>query len=236
MGDRHAGLTLFMAAAFFLEGLSRPRGMVIILAANLLNFGLNWLMIYGNWVLPDGRGRRAATSITRWAMFFAIAAYIWFGLDHAHFGMRERMTGQWSVAKRLMALGAPFGFGIGLETTAFAAIATFAGWLGELPLAAYHTAINFNALIYMLALGLAAATAVRVGNAIGRGDPRGMRAAGWGGTGLVLVPMGLAALLVLAFPETVIGFYTNDPTEILDALAALAVIAAVCIWDGVRRF
>ncbi len=231
------GLTLYMAAAFFLEGLSRPRaGMAVMLLANLLNAGLNWLMIYGNWgFAADGAaGAALATSITRWAMFFAIAGYIWFGLDHARYGLRERIAGRWPVAKRLMALGAPFGFGIGLETTAFAAIATFAGWLGELPLAAYHTAINFNALIYMLALGLSTATAVRVGNAIGREDPAGMRTAGWVGTGLVVLPMGLAAFFVWAFPETVIGFYTNDPTVIPYALAALAVVPAVCISDGVQ--
>jgi MATE family multidrug resistance protein len=231
------GLTLFMAAGFFLEGLSRPRaGMVVIVAANLLNFALNWLMVYGNWGFEatGAAGAALATSITRWAMFVALAAWLWFGVDHARYGLRERMAGQWTIARRLMTLGAPFGLGIGLETLAFAAIATFAGWLGPLPLAAYHTAINFNALIYMLALGLSTATAVRVGNAIGRGDAHGMRVAGWVGAGLVLLPMCLAALLVLAFPESVVGFYTNDPAVVPYALAALAIIPAVCIGDGVQ--
>jgi MATE family multidrug resistance protein len=231
------GLTLFMAASFFLEGLSRPRaGMIVMLGANLLNFVLNWLLIYGHAGLPEmgAAGAALATSITRWAMFVAIALYIWFGIDHARYGMREGTGGDWRTAKRLMALGAPFGLGIGIETTAFATIATFAGWLGDLPLAAYHMAINFNALIYMLALGLSTATAVRVGNAIGRGDATGMRRAGWVGTGLVLVPMSAAALLVAVLPETVVGFYTTDPAVIPFALAALAIIPAVCISDGVQ--
>jgi MATE family multidrug resistance protein len=231
------GLTLFMAASFFLEGLSRPRaGMIVMLGANLLNFALNWLLIYGHAGFPEmgAAGAALATSITRWAMFVAIALYIWFGIDHARYGMREGTGGDWRIAKRLMALGAPFGLGIGIETTAFATIATFAGWLGNLPLAAYHTAINFNALIYMLALGLSTATAVRVGNAIGRGDATGMRMAGWVGTGLVLVPMSAAALLVAVLPETVVGFYTTDPAVIPFALAALAIIPAVCISDGVQ--
>lgn len=231
------GLTLYMAAAFYLEGLSRPRaGMVVMLLANLLNVALNWVLVFGHFGLPamDAAGSALATSITRWAMFVAIALYIWFGLDHQRYGIRAKLKGQFHIAKRLATLGAPFGFGIGLETTAFAAITLFAGKLGPLPLTAYHTAINFNALIYMLALGVATATAVRVGNAIGRDDPEGMRMAGWVGTCLVVVPMGLAALFVVAFPETVIGFYTNDPTVVPYALAALAVIPAVCISDGVQ--
>lgn len=231
------GLTLYMAAAFYLEGLSRPRaGMIVMLLANLLNVALNWLLVFGHAGLPamDAAGSALATSITRWAMFIAIIGYIWFGLDHDRYGIRAKLKGQLHIAKRLVTLGAPFGFGIGLETTAFAAIALFAGKLGPLPLTAYHTAINFNALIYMLALGLSTATAVRVGNAIGRDDPAGMRMAGWVGTCLVVVPMGLAALFVVLFPETVIGFYTNDPTVVPYALAALAVIPAVCISDGVQ--
>ena len=231
------GLTLYMAASFFLEGLSRPRaGMVVLLGANLLNAALNWLLVFGHAGFPvmGAAGAGLATAITYWAMFAAIAGYLWFGIDHRRYGIRARVAGQFGIAKRLVSLGAPFALGIGLETTAFASIATFAGWLGPLPLAAYHTAINFNALIYMLALGLATATAVRVGNAIGRDDAAGMRTAGWVGTCLVVVPMGLAALVVLTFPETVIDFYTNDPTVVPYALAALAVIPAVCISDGVQ--
>ena len=233
------GLTLYMAAGFFLEGLSRPRaGMVVTLSATVFDFLLNWLFVFGHLDLgPSFEGAAGAaltTSITRWTMFFAIAAYIWFGIDPVRYGIRQRIAGQWRVARRLVALGAPFAIGIGLESTAFATIATFAGWLGEGPLAAYHTAINFNALVYMLALGLSTATAVRVGNAIGRGDQRGMRIAGWTGTGLVLVPMVAASIFVLVAPETLIGFYTNDPFVVPFALAAIAVIPAVCISDGVQ--
>ena len=231
------GLTLYMAASFYLEGLSRPRaGMIVMLLANLLNVALNWVLVFGHLGFPamDAAGSALATSITRWAMFIAIIGYIWFGLDHQRYGIRAKLKGQLHIAKRLVTLGAPFGFGIGLETTAFAALLLFAGNLGPLPTSAYHTAMNFNALIYMLALGVATATAVRVGNAIGRDDPVGMRTAGWVGTCLVVVPMGLAALFVVAFPEAVIGFYTNDPIVVPYALAALAVIPAVCVTDGVQ--
>jgi len=231
------GLTLYMATAFFLEGLSRPRaGMVVMLGANLLNFALNWLLIYGHLGLPamGAGGAALATSITRWAMFVAIIAYVWWGIDHSRYGLKQPLAGNWRVAGRLMALGAPFAFGIGLESSSFATIATFAGWLGELPLAAYQIGINFNALVYMLALGLSTATAVRVGNAIGRDDPHGMRMAGWIGTALVLVPMFAAALLVLLAPNLIVGAYTTDATVVPFALAAMAVVPLVCIADGVQ--
>jgi MATE family multidrug resistance protein len=230
-------LTLYMAASFFLEGLSRPRaGMVVMLGANLLNILLNWLLIYGHAGLPamGAEGAALATSITRWAMCAAIFAYVWFGIDHKRYGVRHALAGHWHMAGRLMALGAPFAIGIGLESTAFATIATFAGWLGDLPLAAYQIAINYNALVYMLALGLSTATAVRVANAIGREDPKGMRTAGWVGTGLVLVPMIAAALILLVATETVVGFYTTDAAVVPFALAAMLVVPAICITDGVQ--
>ena len=52
------------------------------------------------------------------------------------------------------------------------------------------------ALIYMLAIGLATATAVRVGNAVGRGDRPALARAGWVGLGLgILIMVALMPVL-----------------------------------------
>ena len=48
-------------------------------------------------------------------------------------------------------------------------------------------AINIASLFFMIPLGLAMAITVRVGNAVGRGDERGVRYAGFCGIGLTLV-------------------------------------------------
>src|SRR5205085_11085522 len=50
------------------------------------------------------------------------------------------------------------------------------GWLGNDSIAAYQQAINVNAFVFMLALGLQTATCVRVAVAVGRND---RYASGW---------------------------------------------------------
>jgi MATE family multidrug resistance protein len=76
----------------------------------------------------------------------------------------------------------------------------------------------------MVPLGIAMATTVRVGHAVGRGDPQGVRDAGLVGLGLTLVAQGVSALLMLTIPERIAGLYTIDSTVI--ALAAQLLILA----------
>ena len=61
------------------------------------------------------------------------------------------------------------------ETFAFAALAQAAGLLGATALAAYTMLHNIEATVFMIALGLSVATAVRVGQAVGARRPRTRR-------------------------------------------------------------
>jgi MATE family multidrug resistance protein len=128
------------------------------------------------------------------------------------------MAGHWRLQARLVRLSWPIAVSFGLEHGAFFAAATFAGWLGAVPLAAYQIVLNTMGLIYMLAIGLATATAVRVGNAVGRNDRPGLARAGWVGLGIGIVVM-LALMPVLyRSRRLIVAVYTDDP-----AVAAIAV-------------
>ncbi|HBT43877.1 MAG TPA: MATE family efflux transporter, partial [Rhodospirillaceae bacterium] len=62
---------IFLTTNFFLEGLRRPLpGMVLMLLANLLNVGLNWVFVYGTGPVPPmgAEGAAWATTIVRWAL------------------------------------------------------------------------------------------------------------------------------------------------------------------------
>ena len=65
----------------------------------------------------------------------------------------------------------PFAVSQGLETSAFQGLTLFCGWLGRHRLAAYQIAINVTGLAFMATVGLATATAVRVGRGIGASNP-----------------------------------------------------------------
>jgi MATE family, multidrug efflux pump len=231
------GLLLYVATSSFLEGISRPKpGMVIALAANLVNVGLNWAMIYGHLGLPamGAEGAVLATSITRWAMFAAILVYVLRMKDHAAYGVLAPLGGHYGQMRKLLALGTPLALSIGFESSTFTAAATFAGWLGPTPLAAYQIAINFNSLVFMLAIGLSTATAVRVANAVGRGDAVGMRRAGWVGTALVVPTMLLGTGILVGMPDWVAHIYTDDAAVVLLTLPLFAITAWLCLADGLQ--
>jgi MATE family multidrug resistance protein len=231
------GILLYAATSGFLEGISRPRpGMIVTIIANLVNAGLNWIMIHGHWGLPamGAEGAVLATSITRWLMFFVLAGYVLTMRDHAFFGVRAAFKGTFDQLMPMLRLGMPLALSVAFESAAFAAAATFAGWLGETALAAYQIVLNFNALVYMLALGLATATAVRVANAHGRRDATGMARAGWVGASLVFPSMFGATLLLLLAPHWVVSLYSEDTEIQALALRLMAISAWFLLADGTQ--
>ncbi len=237
LGPGMPGMFLFVATSFFLEGIGRPRpGMVVSLGANVLNAALCWVLVYGAFGLPPmgAAGAALALSITRWAMFVALAAYVFAMPDARRYGATAPLAGHAGTLVKLLRLGAPLALAIGLETTAFANSVTFAGLLGAVPLAAIQIALNVSALVYMLSLGLSTATAVRVANAVGRGDPVGLRRAGWVGTGIVLAVMVVAGAAIALARWPIAALYTDDAAVLALTAGALAIVATYVIVDGAQ--
>ncbi|MFP4271203.1 MAG: MATE family efflux transporter, partial [Alphaproteobacteria bacterium] len=204
-------MLLFTATSLYLEGLGRPRpGMVVMLSANLVNAGLNALFLFGWWGLPEGNaaGAALATSLTRYLMAATLVGYV-LALGVPSLPGRGLFHDARHQAMKLVRLGLPVAGANALESSAFTTMSMFAGWLGTLPAAAYLVCLNFSALVYMLAIGLGTATAVRVGHAVGRRDAAAVPLAGWTGVGLGLAIMGAIAPLVLAFRAEIAAFYTG---------------------------
>jgi MATE family multidrug resistance protein len=228
------GLLLFSATSALLEGISRPRaGMLVMLAANLVNLALNALLIFGPWQL-GAIGAALATTITRWLMFVALAADVLTMADRRRFGIAAPLAGHWRLERQLLRLGWPMALSFALEHAAFGIASVFAGWLGAVPLAAYQIVLNVMSVIYMLAIGLAVATGVRVGNAVGRGDPAGVAQAGWTGLALAgLLMLGLMPLMYLASPA-IARTYSAEPAVLALAAPGLAIASWLLLVDALQ--
>ena len=174
-------ILLYVATSFFLEGIGRPvPGMVIIIGANVLNVGLNWLLIVGHGGLPalGAEGAAIATSIVRWCMFAAAALYVLRYVNRRRFGITAASDPAQRLGPRMRRIGLPMGIAHGLEASAFAVMTLFAGLLGAAEVGGYSIPMNLLALAFMGGIGLSTAASVRVGNAVGRGaGPGGSRSA-----------------------------------------------------------
>ncbi len=227
-------ILMFSATTLFLEGLGRSvPGMAVMVLANLVNLGLNWLLMFGPWEL-GAAGAALATSLTRWLMLAALAGYLLLmpGRERYRIGLLAPLAGHWRIEARLLRLGWPMALSFGLETGAFFAAATFAGWQGASALAAWQIVLNTMALIYMLAIGLATATAVRVGNAIGRRDRAAMASAGWLGLGIGVAIMLALLPLLHGASAPIVRLYTADPAVIAIAAPGLALGAWILVADA----
>ena len=229
------GILLYIASGFFLEGLGRPKpGMVIALSANLLNAALNWILIEGNLGAPamGAAGAMLATTTSHWVMFLVIAAYILRLPDAARLGVTGPLRGLVPVWGKLLRIGLPPAVAVGCESGTFTVVVFFAGRLGETALAAYQAVHNVTTFVFMLAIGLGTATAVRVANAVGREDRAGLAAAGWAGLGLVVAMM-LAIGLLIGLFETPLALVFNDEPEVVAIMVlGLSVIPVLALVDG----
>jgi MATE family multidrug resistance protein len=228
-------IVLFAVTTFFLEAMHRPGpGMFIMLAANVVNIGLNWLFIYGHWGLPalGAEGAALATSIVRWLMFLSLLGYVLAMREGDCLGIRGAIAEGWDKARRIRRLGYPIGFAYFLEAAAMGGVMMMAGRLGIASAAGYQIAMNLVAFVFMLTLGFATAANVRVGNAVGRADRRAMAEAGWVAVGIITVTMLLFAVLFFTLSETLATLYTDDVAVRALAASVIAVAGVAILSDG----
>jgi MATE family multidrug resistance protein len=239
------GQLLFLTANMVLEATGRPRpGMAIMLAANLLNLGLDGVFVlgWGGLVEPGGATTAMATSsLARWFTFVAAMAVLFAGAarDGDRHGIRASLA-RWvrsaatlggTDGATIRRIGLPMGLGQGVESAAFTSLIFFAGVLGTATIAAHQTTMTVMALVYMNAVGMGGAASIRVGNAVGRRFRTDLSRAGWSAIGLgflFALPWGL----VMAFvPGRIAALFVEDPDVVAIATGTLRIAGLLVAFD-----
>ena len=121
-----------------------------------------------------------------------------------------------------------------LEYGAFAAVTLLAGRLDPTTLAAHQIVVNVSGLTFMVPLGISAAGAVRVGQAVGRRDAPGASAAGWSAIALGTGVMTASAVVFLTAPRLILGVFTPDAQVVGIGLTLIFVAALFQVFDGLQ--
>jgi len=212
------------------DGLGHTRpSMVLGLSGLLLNIPLNYIFIYGKFGLPamGGVGCGWATGLVMGFMLLGMLLWVrW-----APYYQPSRLFShfewpQWAVLRRLLAIGVPIGVAVFAESSIFAVIALLIGGLGATVVAGHQIALNFSSLVFMLPYSLGMAVTVRVGQALGRGQPRAARFAAGVGIAAALGYACLSASLMLLLREDIARIYSPDP-KVIAAAAMLMVYSAL---------
>src|SRR5207247_6318718 len=96
------------------------------------------------------------------------------------------------------------------------------GRLDPAALAAHQIAMTVATVTYMVPLGISGAAAVRVGQALGRGDTRAAAHSGWTAIALGAGFMTLAGLVLLLAPRLVVRMLTPDGGGMRRGLSVVA--------------
>lgn len=232
------GVFGYLAMRFMTEGVGWTRPIMYAAAVGLVvNVFGNWVLMYGNLGFPrlGAAGCGMASAIAMWCMFATMLIYLWRSPRYARFALWARFEGpRWPVQREILGLGLPIAASVEAEVGLFAGVAVIMATLGATQVAAHQVAINYATLMFMVPLAFHSATTIRVGQALGRGEARRARRAGWTGIGLCGLFMLASAVVLLLFRDRIAAFYTSDP-ELLPLAAALLTMAMVFqLSDGLQ--
>ena len=236
-------LTLYFCMRYLSDGLhwTLPT-MVLGFGGLLLLLPLGYALTFGRLGLPElgAQGLGLASAIVMWAQALSFALYLSRARRFADLCLFEgffatRNRPRWAPIRELLKTGLPIGVTVTMEGSLFIVTALLIGHLGAVPAAAHQIAINVASLCFMVPMGLAEATTVRVGNALGRGlGAYGVRRAAFAGLALVLATQSLSALALLLGSHAIVGVYTGE-TAVAGLAASLLLLAAIFqLPDGVQ--
>jgi multidrug resistance protein, MATE family len=231
-------LLLYFALRRYLQAMNHTTPiMFALVTANLVNLAGNWILVYGHLGARamGAEGSGWATCISRVYMIVILAVYTLYDAIVNHTGlMHAPLLPDLTRIRALVKLGFPAAMQLSIEVGVFAAATALIGTLDPLSLAAHQIAINTASLTYMVPLGISSAAAVRVGQALGRGDISAANRAGWTAIGLGAAFMAAAGLVMITFPAYVARVFTTDQAVIRTAVTLLAVAAAFQLFDGIQ--
>ena len=232
-------LLVFTAMRRYLQalGLVRPI-MATVISANLVNAFACWVLVFGHLGAPalgpagvgmgderlaplHGRLPRRVHRRPRSGAIRPASA-------------RLSLAPAWDHLRTLARLGLPAALQMLAEVGVFSVVTTLAARFDPAVLAAHQIALNSAAFTFMVPLGISSAAAVRVGQALGRGDLEGARRAGWTAFAVTIAFMSTTALAFLLVPETILRVFTSDTGVLASGVALLFIAAVFQLFDGTQ--
>jgi MATE family multidrug resistance protein len=216
--------------------------LIVTLLGVIANAVLNYGLILGGFGLPALGlvGAGLGSSLVNVLMFLIMAAILLWHKDFRRYRLFGRFwRADWPRYRTMVRLGLPIGMTMGFEASVFSAAIFLMGLISTASVAAHAIALQIASITFMVPLGLAQATTVRVGIGYGRKDEVMIREAGWAGFVLGVGFMSLTALAMWAFPSAMIELFI-DPNrpgsgEVIALAVSFLLVAAVFqVVDGAQ--
>ncbi|ART99528.1 MATE family efflux transporter [Yoonia vestfoldensis] len=223
-------VALLMVIAQVLNAMDRPwtaAGFAFL--AVVLNIPLNYLLIWGVGDWP-GLGLIGAGLASLIAETLALLVAISWLARHGLLRARPDPA----LRRRLARDGLPLAIGYTGEGAAFAVIGLMLGIFGATALAANQIVQAVGGVLYMLPLGMAAAVAIRIGQASGSGDPTRLRPIAIAAIGVVTTWMIAVTITLILSGSRIAAALSTDSAVVALATAMFVIVALIQVADGVQ--
>ena len=231
-------LALYFCFRYLSEGIAwTPPTMLFGIAGLAVLTPLGYVLMFGAGPVPEmgAAGLGYATALVLWLQALGFLGYLRWSRRFEDLELFARLDPpDWTVIRQLLALGLPMGVSIFMEGSLFVATALLIGRLGALDVAAHQIALNVASVCFMLPLGIAMATTVRVGHAAGAGDLPAVRWAAGAGFALGALTQTVAALILVFAGAWISAFYTKDPAVAALAISLMRYAAVFQFPDGIQ--
>ncbi len=229
-------LLVFTVFRRYLQAMNVVRPMLVIaIVANVINGVADWALVFGHLGLPalGVPGSAYATLASRLFMVVSLGAVL--------VARERRLPELWHRVtfspdlprmRALVVVGLPAALQIMLEVGVFAAMSLLASSIAPQAVAASQIVLNIAAFVFMVPYGLSSAAAVRVGQAVGRGDRQGIRRAGWSALALGWAFALVMSSAFLIVPEWFLRLFTTDAAVLATGTVLLGICAAFQPFDA----
>jgi MATE family multidrug resistance protein len=233
----------YQALRSFAASLGKPTATLwVMLASIVFNGVVGYGLIFGHFGLPrlGLMGSGLATAGSSIFSFVAMLVVIWATPTLRQYRIFRRAHRPVSVkARELVRLGAPIGVTMIFEAMLFNTMTLVMGTFGAVAVAAHQIALNFASITFMVPLGFAMASTVRVGLAVGRGDMEAARRAGVTAMVMAVGFISVVAVAMVLWGPQIAGLYLGggregDTAVIVLATQFLLVAAAFQVFDALQ--
>jgi multidrug resistance protein, MATE family len=239
-------LLMLRCSQMFSQAVSEPKApMVASIGMLALNIFFNWVFIYGKLGMPEMGGPGCGLASTLSA-FITVSVYLLYISRAARFKPYSPFVRwskpSWAFQKDFLKLGVPIGVTTFVEVSGFTLMQVFIAPLGAM-IASAHTAVgNFSAVVYMLPMAAANASAILISQAIGANDPKLAMNISRSAIKLSFIIAATLMVLILMGRPFIAAGYTND-VEVRGVIVSLLIAIAAyqlfdcsqCVVQGVLR-
>lgn len=170
----------------------------------MINVVLDYALIFGNWGLPEMgiTGAAVGTLLARCCDIAMFSVLIYLHSRRSEYPLRSTWKPDAQILKKYLKFGVPSGLHYFVDNSGFLAFLFIVGSLSRDDMAATNLAFSVNAVIFVPLLGFGTAVQTLVGHHIGANLQSAAIRTTWNAIRMGIVWTGVAAVLLVFFPET----------------------------------